>query len=97
MTDAIYKWTTEVNNSKDEAGSLVHDINDLHHRLDDLVRTIRDLGVARFDDVEDYEVREKARGLWDLVSKGVGDIRRTIQSAGNEVYDLRRSVEFYDH
>jgi hypothetical protein len=98
QNDATFKWSAEVNNCTEDARSLTHDINDLAHKLDDLVHTIRDLGVVRFDDeLEDYEVYEKARALWGTVSNGTGTIRRSIQSAANDIYDLRRAVEFYNH
>lgn len=96
MDDAIFEWASEIKNSQHEAESLTRDVANLQHQVDDLAHAIQDLGTFRFnDDVEDYTIREKARGLWDVVSSGVESVRRSIQEAADKAHDTRRAAEFY--
>lgn len=96
IDESTYEWAAQVTASRDDADSLTGDITDLQHHLNDLVHTIGDLDTVRFDDdTEDYEILEKARGLWDLVASGVRDIRNSINDVANDVNDLRRAVDFY--
>lgn len=98
MNESAYQWSAEVASSTREAEDLEREISTLQHQLDHLVRTIQALGMVRFPDtMEDYEVLEKARGLLDLVSSGVRVLRNSIQNIANEVNDLRRAVDFYNH
>lgn len=96
MDDATLNWVNEVNAAHGEADSLNSDVERLQHELNDLVHTIRDLAAVRFaDDVEDYEIREHARQLWESVSGAVGGIRSQIQTTASDVNDLRRVVDFH--
>lgn len=96
MDDAVLRWAQEVQNSEFEADSLQQEAANLQHMVTDLTHAIRDLGTMSFDpDSEEYEVLEKARGLWQLVSDGVAKARRTISEATSEVHDLKRAAEFY--
>lgn len=96
--DASTQWTREVSSSISEAESLQLDINDLQHRLSDVVHALNDLNRVHFpDDMEDYEVLTKATDLWKLVSSGVSGIQRSLHSVSSEIVDLKRAVEFYNH
>jgi hypothetical protein len=96
MDDATFKWSSDVEASASEAESLRGDITRIEHALNDLVHTINDLRTVRFgDDVEEYEILEKARQLWDSVSGGVSGIRSSASSLAADINDLRRVVDFH--
>ncbi|MFI2837528.1 hypothetical protein [Mycolicibacterium sp. PDY-3] len=96
MDGAVFQWAEAVSSSSHHAKAVAHNIADLRHQLDDVVHAIDDLGTFRFDEgTEEYEILEKARGLSDLVERGIAKVGSEIVDVMKELQDLRRAVEFY--
>lgn len=95
---AMTEWKAKVSESVNDAQRTTGAVHDVQRQVDWLIDTIQGMKDTRFPhDMEDYEVLEKARNLHDIVARTMQNIDAKLLQISNEIFDLRRAVEFFHH